>query len=69
MWPEKVRQDRRPGSCGSHSCEQWTVLRSYFSPRSHLTSHDRHYGMKRQQRSLDMASSLVSPRAKLNMET
>jgi hypothetical protein len=25
--------------------------------------------MKRQQRSLDMASSLVSPRAKLNMET
>jgi hypothetical protein len=25
--------------------------------------------MKRQQRSLDIASSLVSPRAKLNMET
>jgi hypothetical protein len=25
--------------------------------------------MKRQQRSLDLASSLVSPRAKLNMET
>ena len=69
MWPEKVRQDRPPGSCGGHSCEQRTALRSYFSPRSHLTSHDRHYWMKRQQRSLDIASSLVSPRAKLNMET
>ena len=57
MWPEKVRQDRPPGSCGGHSCEQRTALRSYFSPRSHLTSHDRHYWMKRQQRSLDLASS------------
>ena len=46
MWPQKGRQDRPPGSCGGHSCEQRTALRSYFSPRSHLTSHDRHYWMK-----------------------
>ena len=38
----------------------------FLSPRSRLTFHDRHYWMKRQKRSLDMAISLVSPRAKLN---
>ena len=41
----------------------------FLSPRSHLTFHDRHYWMKRRKRSLDMAISLVSPRAKLNKET
>ncbi len=34
----------------------------FLSPRSHVTFHDRHYWMKRQKRSLDMAISLVSPR-------
>src|ERR1700688_4660980 len=35
---------------------------------SHLTFHDRHYWMKRQKRSLDIAICLVSPRAKLNRD-
>jgi hypothetical protein len=41
----------------------------HISPRSHLTFHGRHYWMKRQKRSLETAISLVSPRAKLNIET
>src|ERR1700730_6614824 len=40
----------------------------FLSPRSPLTFHDRHYWMKRQKRSLDMAICLVSPRAKLNRD-
>jgi hypothetical protein len=41
----------------------------FLSPRAHLTFPDRHCWMKWQKRGLDMAISLVAPRAILNMET
>jgi hypothetical protein len=44
-------------------------LDSCLSHRSHLTFRDRHYWMERQKRSLDMATSPVSPGAKLNIES
>jgi hypothetical protein len=71
MWPEKVRQDRpREAVAVIHANSGLSSGHiRFFSPRSQLTFHDRDYWMRRQKRSLDMAISLVSPGAKLNIET
>jgi hypothetical protein len=65
MWPETAHREAVAVIHANSGLSSGHISPSSVAP----TFHDRHYGMKRQKRSLDLAISLVSRRAQLNIET